>query len=175
MIADAVKLVRDNSGETENQEKQFEYVYDANGNLIQMTDGSVGAKIDTYSMTFNELNQVSKVEEKKGNKIQRTTTYTYDANGNPEKRAYDGEITEYTYDQRNLVDKITYKEKTDDPKPKVTTYQYTPNGLKKQETKANGNTVHYTYYLDQMLKHQVEKKSKGTIVNEHTLEYNAIA
>ncbi|PTX46424.1 hypothetical protein C8P63_1602 [Melghirimyces profundicolus] len=57
----------------------------------------------------------------------------------------------------------------------MTTFTYTPRGQKLKETKANGNTVDYTYYLDGLLKHQVEKKSDGTIVNEHTIEYNAIA
>ena len=44
----------------------------------------------------------------------------------------------------------------------LSTLTYTPNGWRQQQTKPNGNTVDYAYYLDGLLKHQVEKKS-----NEH--------
>ncbi|PRX41047.1 YD repeat-containing protein, partial [Planifilum fimeticola] len=73
VVADAVKLVRDNSGETDNEKKQFEYTYDANGNLIEMTDGSSGAEIDTYKMSYTELNQIQKVEEIKDGTTKHTT------------------------------------------------------------------------------------------------------
>ncbi|PRX38474.1 YD repeat-containing protein, partial [Planifilum fimeticola] len=73
VIADAVKLVRNDSGETDNEKKQFEYTYDANGNLIEMTDGSFGAEIDTYKMSYTELNQIQKVEEIKDGTTKHTT------------------------------------------------------------------------------------------------------
>jgi len=173
VIADAVKLVRDNSGETDNEEKQFEYKYDANGNLIEMTDGSSGAEIDTYKMSYTELNQIQKVEEIKDGTTKHTTTYEYDANGNPVKRTHDGKEDLYEYTERNELAKVTNKESSSDSDPDVTTFTYTPNGWRQQQTKPNGNTVDYAYYLDGLLKHQVEKKSNGTIVNEHTLKYNA--
>lgn len=173
VIADAVKLVRQVAGEPTRKHKQFTYTYDANGNLTRMSDSSDEATVDTYTVHYTELNQVEKVEEKKGSTPQRTTTFAYDANGNPTKRTHDGEIAEYAYDGRNRVDTVTHKESADDADPKVTTYTYTPNGQKKKETKANGNTVDYTYYLDGLLQHQVEKKSNGNLVNEHTLTYNA--
>ncbi|GAA5346870.1 golvesin C-terminal-like domain-containing protein [Planifilum fimeticola] len=173
VVADAVKLVRDNSGETDNEKKQFEYTYDANGNLIEMTDGSSGAEIDTYKMSYTELNQIQKVEEIKDGTTKHTTTYEYDANGNPVKRTHDGKEDLYEYTERNELAKVTNKESSSDSDPDVTTFTYTPNGWRQQQTKPNGNTVDYTYYLDGLLKHQVEKKSNGTIVNEHTLKYNA--
>jgi len=46
VIADAVKLVRNDSGETDNERKQFEYKYDANGNLIEMTDAGFGEELE---------------------------------------------------------------------------------------------------------------------------------
>ncbi|MDR6227190.1 golvesin C-terminal-like domain-containing protein [Desmospora profundinema] len=173
VIADAVKLVRQVEGEPTRKNKQFEYTYDVNGHLVEMTDTSDEAAIDIYRVYYTELNQVEKVEEVKGSDTQRTTTFAYDANGNPVKRTHDGEIAEYAYDGRNLVEEVTHKESADDADPKVTTYTYTPNGQKKKETKANGNTVDYTYYLDGLFQHQVEKKSNGNLVNEHTLTYNA--
>ncbi|MCW3845516.1 hypothetical protein ONA70_36190, partial [Micromonospora yasonensis] len=42
-----------------------------------------------------------------------------------------------------------------------------------KQTKPNGNTVDFEYYLDGTTKHQVEKTSSGTVVAEHTLEYSA--
>ncbi len=173
--ADAVKLVRDNSADTDNEKKDVTYTYDANANLNEMKDNSPGAKIATYTVTYNGLNQVSKVEEKDSSgAVKHTTGYTYDANGNPDNRTHDSESAVYAYTELNQVSQVTNKASSTDPNPKVTKYLYTANGLKQKETKGNNNTVDYTYYLDQLLKHQLEKKSDNiTIVNEHTLEYNA--
>jgi YD repeat-containing protein len=41
-----------------------------------------------------------------------------------------------------------------------------------KETKGNGNTVDYTYYLDGLLNTQAEKKPNGTLVSEHTYTYD---
>ena len=49
---------------------------------------------------------------------------------------------------------------------------YTPRGQKLRETKANGNTVDHTYFLDGLLKTEVEKKANGTLVSSHTLAYD---
>ncbi|HEX7063517.1 MAG TPA: DUF6531 domain-containing protein, partial [Bacillales bacterium] len=119
VVADAVKLVKDTSGITDEEAKQFTYTYDVNGNLIKMTDESSGAKIDRYEMTYGELSRIKKVEEWKdgANSAARTTTYAYDANGNPIKRTFDGEddteIATYTYTERNLVEKIVNKDSQD--------------------------------------------------------------
>ncbi|WP_380701734.1 RHS repeat domain-containing protein, partial [Salinithrix halophila] len=71
------------------------------------------------------------------------------------------------------MSQVINKESPTDANPKTTTFTYTPRGQKLKETKENGNTVDYTYYLDGLLKHQVEKKSNGTLINEHTIDYNA--
>ncbi|MEV4713875.1 hypothetical protein [Micromonospora sp. NPDC049374] len=55
---------------------------------------------------------------------------------------------------------------------KTTTFTYTDRGEKKKETKGNGNTVEYSYYLDGLLRTQFEKKSNGTLVSEHTFTYD---
>jgi RHS repeat-associated protein len=54
----------------------------------------------------------------------------------------------------------------------VTSYTYTDRGLQLQETKANGNTVDYTYFLDGLVKSTTEKKSGGALVSSHTYGYD---
>ncbi|WP_052737988.1 RHS repeat-associated core domain-containing protein [Bacillus sp. SA1-12] len=171
VIADAVKLVRDKGNTKDEESKQLDYYYDANANLIKMTDSSSGSKTDTYEMIYTELNEVLKVEELKDGKSLHTTTYSYDVNGNAIKRQHDQDISEYVFNELNQVEKVTNKENGNEPK--VTTYEYTKNGLKQQEKKGNGNVVTYSYYWDNLLKQQTEKKPDGTIVNQHSLEYNA--
>lgn len=61
--------------------KTFTHSYDANGNLTSLTDSSPGTKVDAYAMTYNGLNQLTKVEEKLAAAVKGTTTFTYDENG----------------------------------------------------------------------------------------------
>ena len=42
-----MKLVRDNSGEADNEKHDYAYRYDPNGNLTTITDASPGARVDT--------------------------------------------------------------------------------------------------------------------------------
>ncbi|MFI0409215.1 DNRLRE domain-containing protein [Actinomadura sp. 3N508] len=172
VLADAVKLVRDNTGDTDTEKTEFTYAYDPNGNLTDITDGSPGTKIDRYLVEYDGLNQVAKVEEKSGATVKHTTTFTYDQNGNPLTRGHDQEFSAYEYDPRDLVAKITDKDEPGDPSPKVTTFTYTARGERDLQTRGNGNTVDHDYYLDGLLRRQVEKKSNGTLVNERQLEYD---
>jgi RHS repeat-associated protein len=172
VVADAVKLVRDNTGETDNEAKSFQYGYDANGNLTTITDSSPGAAIDNYAITYTGLDQVEQVTEKNGTTTKHTTSYTYDANGNPTKRTHDTKPDTYTYDPRDLVTQVTNADSASDPSPKTTSFTYTPRGQRLKEIKANGNTVDSTYFLDGLLQHQLEKKPNGTLVSEHTLAYD---
>ncbi|PTX47998.1 YD repeat-containing protein [Melghirimyces profundicolus] len=164
VVADVVKLVRDHSGETDTEQKDFTYDYDPNGNLTTMTDNSSGAKVDTYAITYNGLNQVAKVEEKKDGVVQNTTSYTYDPNGNPLKRTHDDQIAEYAYDVRDLVEQVTNKKSASDPEPKVTTFTYTPRGQKLKETKANGNTVDRTRQIPGIQRHRLHRKAKAFLL-----------
>ncbi|PRX49389.1 RHS repeat-associated protein [Prauserella shujinwangii] len=171
VVADAVKLVRDNSGDTDTEAKTFGYTYDANGNLTSLTDGSSGAKADAYAMTYDGLNQLARVQEKLAGAVENTTSFTYDPNGNPLTRHHDSQDAAFEYDPRDLVSKVTNTETGRDPK--VTTYGYTARGQVARQVKANGNTVDYDYHLDGTLASQVEKKSDGTLVARHVLDYNA--
>ncbi|SFB50385.1 RHS repeat-associated core domain-containing protein [Amycolatopsis marina] len=171
VAADSVKLVRDNSGDTDTEAKTFSYTYDANANLTSLTDSSPGANVDAYAMGYNGLNQLAKVEEKLAGAVQNTTAFSYDPNGNPLSRDHDTQDAAFEYDPRDLVAKVTNTETGQDPK--VTTYGYTARGQVDLETKANGNTVDYGYHLDGQLASQVETKGDGTLVAQHFLGYNA--
>ncbi|MBP2328480.1 RHS repeat-associated protein [Kibdelosporangium banguiense] len=171
VVADAIKLVRDASGEVDNEQKKFGYVYDPNDNLVQMTDGSPGAKVDSYAVGYTGLNQLAKIEEKLGGVVKKTTAYTYDPNGNPKTQTHDAQSSTYDYDVRDLIAKVTSTDTGGTPQ--ATSYTYTPRGQKHVETKANGNVVTYTYGLDQLRRSSVEKKTGDIVVSEHTLAYDA--
>jgi RHS repeat-associated protein len=170
VVADAVKLVRDNTGEPDNEGKTLGYGYDPNGNLTSITDTSSGAAIDSYAVDYDGVNRVAQLREKAGATTKRTTSYTYDANGNPRTVDHDDQDAVYTYDTRDLLSTVSITEPG--RAAKVTTYNsYTPNGWRERETKANGNTVDYTYYLDGLLRAQTEKKPAGALVASHDLAY----
>ncbi|MBB5803447.1 RHS repeat-associated protein [Saccharothrix ecbatanensis] len=173
VLADAVKLVRDNTGEVDHERKTFSHSYDANGNLLTLTDASPGAKVDAYAMTYNGLNQLAKVEEKLAAVVRGTTTFTYNENGTVLTRGHDKQNSAFRYNPRDLVDQVTNTETGG--QPKITGYTYTDRGQVLQETKPNGNEVVYGYHLDGALASQVESKSDTakTLVAQHHIEYNA--
>jgi RHS repeat-associated protein len=170
VVADAVKLVRDNTGEADNERKAIDYAYDPNGNLRTITDSSPAAAIDNYDVTYTGLNQVDTVTEKAGTTTKHTTHYAYDPNGNPDSRTHDTTQDTYTYNDLDQVTQVTNAAST--PATKTTTFTYTPRGQQLKETKANGNTVDSTYFLDGLLQHQLEQKPSGSLVSEHTLAYD---
>ena len=170
VVADAVRLSRDNAGDADTERKVFEYGYDVNGNLVSLTDSGSGAKIDTYTMSYDGLNQLAKVEEKLSGQVRNTTSFTYDPNGNPLTRAHDRQTATFEYDPRDLVAKVVNTEAGDTPK--TTTFGYTKRGDVERETRANGNVVDYAYFLDRQVRSQVEKTSTGILVAEHRLEYS---
>ncbi|GAA3163752.1 hypothetical protein GCM10010451_09760 [Streptomyces virens] len=173
VVADAVKLVRDTSGETDNEKHTFTYGYDVNGNLTSIDDTSPDAEAVTYSVAHDALNQVKSVTEALADQRTKTTAFTYDANGRLETVTHPDQFSKYTYDLRELVKTVSVGKSATDTDPKVSSYTYTDRGLKLRETKANGNTVDYTYYLDGAVKSTVEKKADGsTLVASHTYAYD---
>jgi len=175
VVADAVKLVRDNSADTDTEHKNFAYSYDPNGNLVQIADSSPGATIDTDAVTYDGLDRVAKVEEKLAGTVKHTTAYTaYDPNSNLLALTHDQMTASSTYDPRDLAATVTNTESAG-ATPKVEQFTYTPNGRRLKQTKGNLNTVDMSYFFDGLLQHQVEKKPDATIVNEHTYTYDANA
>ncbi|MCZ0987358.1 DNRLRE domain-containing protein [Streptomyces diastatochromogenes] len=174
VVADGVKLVRDTSGDPADTEKDnFAYTYDLNGNLTKLDDTSSTAKIDAYAITYTGLNQVQKVSESLAGVEKKATSYTYDADGQTDTITHPDQFSKYTYDLRELVKTVSVGKSATDASPKVSSYTYTDRAQKLQETKANGNTVDYTYYLDAALKSTTEKKPNGTLVDSHTYAYDA--
>ncbi|MGW4022140.1 golvesin C-terminal-like domain-containing protein [Streptomyces sp. NPDC005009] len=173
VVADGVKLVRDNSGDTDTEKHTFTYAYDVNGNLTSIDDASSGAKIDAYTVAYTGLNQVQKITEALAGQEKVSTTYTYDANSQPETVTHPDQYSKYTYDIRELVKTVTIGKSAADTSPKVSSFTYTDRGQMRQETKPNDNTVDYTYYLDGALRTQEEKKPNGTLVSSHTYAYDA--
>ncbi|WP_258308210.1 DNRLRE domain-containing protein [Streptomyces sp. NWU339] len=172
VVADGLKLVRSNTGETDDEKKDFTYRYDVNGLLTEVKDLSPGAKADAYTMAYDELNQLTKVEEKLGSTVKNTTSLTYDANGNPLETTHDVTWSKAEYDVRDLIDKITNADSPTAGNQQITTFTYTDRGQPLKQTKPNGNTVDYAYWLNGAVKSQVEKKSGGTLVASHDLEYD---
>ncbi|WP_274562895.1 DNRLRE domain-containing protein [Streptomyces spiramyceticus] len=172
VVADGIKLVRSNTGETDNEKKDFTYRYDVNGLLAEVKDLSPGAKADAYAMTYDELNQLAKVEEKLGTTVKNTTALAYDVNGNPVSTTHDVTWTKAEYDIRDMVDKITNADSPTVGNQQITSFTYTDRGQPLKQTKPNGNTVDYGYWLNGAVKSQIEKKSGGTVVASHDLEYD---
>lgn len=173
VVADGVKLVRDTSGGPADTEKSdFAYSYDLNGNLTSIDDTSSTAEIDAYAITYTGLNQVQKVTEALSGQEKKSTSYAYDANSQPDTITHPDQFSKYTYDLRELVKTVSVGKTATDTNPKVTSYTYTDRGQTLQQTKANGNTVDYRYYLDAALKSTTEKKPGGTLVSSHTYAYD---
>ncbi|MER6591124.1 DNRLRE domain-containing protein [Micromonospora purpureochromogenes] len=183
VVADAVKLVRDYSTDADNEKHDYIYRYDPNGNLTTITDSSLGAEVDTYSVVYTGLNQVKTVTESNhedppdpGNPepgvVTNTTGFTYNENGALVTTSHDKQYASYEYDTRDLVSTVVNGKSATDSTRKTTTFTYTDRGEKLKEVKGNGNVVDYTYYLDGLLNSQVEKKPNGTLVSEHTYTYD---
>ncbi|WP_405595403.1 DNRLRE domain-containing protein [Streptomyces sp. NBC_01092] len=173
VVADAVKLVRDTSGETDSEKKSFAYAYDVNGNLTSIDDTSSGAKIDAYTVVYTGLNQVQKVTEALAAQEKKVTSYAYDANGQADTVTHPDQFSKYTYDLRELVKTISVGKSATDASPKVSSFTYTERGQRLKETKANQNTVDYTYFLGGDLKSTTEKKADDTtLVASHTYAYD---
>jgi RHS repeat-associated protein len=76
------------------------------------------------------------------------------------------------YDVRDMINKITNADSPTAGNQQITTFTYTDRGQPLKQTKPNGNTVDYAYWLNGAVKSQVEKKSGGTVVASHDLEYD---
>ncbi|MGP3918668.1 golvesin C-terminal-like domain-containing protein [Nonomuraea sp. 10N515B] len=171
VAADAVKLVRDTTGETDTEKKDFTYTYDPNANLTKIEDRSPTAKIDVWDVSYTNLNQIDTIKEFLNGALKNTTTYAYNENSAVTQRTHDKTLATYRYDVRDPVDEVVNKKSATDTAPKTTRYTHTPRAERLTETKANGNTVTYDYFLSGVLRHSLEKKSNATVVAEHTIGY----
>ncbi|MER7473983.1 DNRLRE domain-containing protein [Micromonospora sp. NPDC000018] len=173
VLADAVKLVRDNAADTDNERKEFTYRYNPNGLLVEVKDLSPGATRDRYEIGYDDLNQIETVKEFAGTTLKNTTALTYDPNGNPATSTHDLTWSKIEYDERDMVAKVTNADSATAGNQQISTFTYTARGQLLKQTKPNGNTVDLQYYLDGATKHQIEKTSAGVTIAEHSLEYSA--
>lgn len=173
VVADAVRLVRDNSGDTDNENKDFSYRYDANGNQTEITDRSPGVEVDRYTLGYDGINQLTKVVEHDGDTVRNTAELTYDANGNTLTTTHDLTWSKLEYDALDRVERITNAASPTAGDQQVTGLEYTSRGELAEQTKPNGNVLTVDYYLDGATKRTSEKKSDGKVVAEHALTYNA--
>jgi RHS repeat-associated protein len=172
VVADAVKLVRDHTGDTDTEKHAFTYSYDPNGNLTRIGDSSPGAAVDTYGIDYNGVSEISKVTESAGGTEKTHTSYSYDPDGKPATVDHPGQYSSYTYDLRELVKTVEVGDSATDPSPKTTSYTYTDRAQQLRQTKANGNTVDSTYWPSGEVHTTTEKTSAGTLVDSHTLSWD---
>ncbi|MEV6843620.1 DNRLRE domain-containing protein [Actinoplanes sp. NPDC051411] len=172
VTADAVKIVRDNSADTQPTPEQFAYSYDLDGTMTDLRDTSPNARYDDYALAYDGLDRLTQMQEKLAGAVKHTTGFTYDAAGNTSGETHDGTASTYTFDARNALSQVVNKESAADPSPRTTRYTYTPAGKIATETKGNGNVVTTTYNLDNSLAGTVEKTSGGTLVAQHTYAYD---
>jgi RHS repeat-associated protein len=171
VVADAVRLVRDNTGQNDDETIAYEYGYDPNGNMTTISDNSLGAAGADYEIAYSGLNQVARVDELRAGEPTVSSTFAYDPNGAIKTAEHPRSYAEFQYDARNLLSSVSNGTSEDDDSAMVTTYTYTPKGEREHEEKGNDNTVDYTYYLDGALRSQVERRSNETLVSEHTITY----
>ncbi|MGW0120017.1 golvesin C-terminal-like domain-containing protein [Streptomyces sp. NPDC003327] len=173
VVADGVKLVRDLTGDIDAEKHHFRYAYDLNDNLSLIDDLSSGAEVDTYTISYTGLNRVSRITETLAGQEKTTTSYTYDPNDQPETITHPDQYSKYTYDLREKVASVSVGTSPTDTDPKVTSYTYADRGEVLKETKDNGNTVDFAYYLDGTVRSSTEKKADGTLVASHAYAYDA--
>jgi RHS repeat-associated protein len=172
VVADAVSVVRDNTGVSDTSHHTFAYTYDATGNLQGIADNSLTSPtVTNYTMTYDQVNRVTEVKEtgSVGNTV-HDTTYGYDADSDLATRGHDSASSAYTYNARNLL-----TQEIDTPasgSAQTTTFTYNSRGLRSTEGKPNSNNVTYSYFADGLLKHQLETNTAGATVAEHTYTYN---
>jgi RHS repeat-associated protein len=114
----------------------FEYVYDPNGNTIQISD-SLGLQ----TFTYDELDRI------KTSSLHQET-YSYDSRGNrhtlESKQLPTMETADYEYDVWNSLSKVTTKD------GKIVEYRYNGDGLLEERTE-NNITTRYYYDGDQII------------------------
>ncbi len=176
VVADAVRLVRDNSADVDTEARAFAYSYDVNGNLTGINDTSSGARADDYQITYTGLNQVATVREALAGQETATTSYSYDVLGQPLTVNHPDQASTYTYDlavdPRGPLTRVSVDDLNDAGGAKTTSYTYDNRGMRATETKANGNVVTNGYFLDGALKSMREEKSGGALVASHAYTYD---
>ena len=185
------------SATTVDKERSFKYSYDADGRTTRVDDTTPGgALIDAFVTLYDEAGRVERVEERDGSAVRRTTSYTYDLNGNTTSvEASRGEVvgagdegnlmasrfTAYTWDERDLVKTVTAGKSPSAATLRTWAYTYDPRGMKATWTKPNaageaaGNLTTYAYHESGLLRRMVERNPRlpdNPVVASHQLWFN---
>lgn len=172
--ADAVKVVRDNAGDTNTATETYSYGYDANGQETAISDSVAGSAQASYAVTYDQVGEDTAItqQDASGNTA-HTTTFGYDKDGYLTSQVNDGQTSTFSYGERGLLTSVTVPKSKSDSTPQTTSYTYTPTGLAATESKPNGNKVSYSYFLDGNEQSQTENKSDGSLVASHAYTYDA--
>ncbi len=122
-------------------------------------------------LTYNGLNQLSKIEEKLASVVKATTTLTYNENGAPLTTSHPRQSSEFTYDTRDLVEQVKNTEAGAAAEDHGLHLHQPRSG--EGADQAQRQQVVHDYHLDGSVAAQVEKKSGGALVAQHALDYNA--
>ncbi|GAB6153977.1 hypothetical protein JCM17380_27270 [Desulfosporosinus burensis] len=138
---------------TDGEGRRVDYTYNANGNIVQVTENPLDAQnkaITTFD--YDNNNNLTQVKDPNTNKISGTSAYiyTYDANGNiTEVQLPENQRASNTYDtNNNLISATDYNRNTSsssyDTKNNKT--EATDPNLQTSATRyaANGNLLNYT-------------------------------
>ncbi len=131
--------------------RDFTYTYDPNANLTQIADGSPTAKIDLWDIAYTGLNQIDQIQREAQRRRSRTppptpTTKTARRPAHPRQ-----DPGHHSYDIPRPGRRGRRQEDATEPRPRppATPTPRAPNTC--SETKANGNTVDYDYFLSGVL------------------------
>lgn len=173
LTADAVRAVRDNSGDTKDATKSFEYRYDLDDNLTDITETSPDPYFERFHIDYDPLGRAEKVTEHPARGDPTATEFDYDALGRVIAWSQTEQSASFAYDPLGRVTEVLNEGSAVDGPQKTTTFAYDTRSFLTEQTKPNGNTVAFDFNLDGSLRHLAERRDDGRLVNEHTLAYNA--
>jgi len=120
------------------------YSYDSVGNRTQVINGP------TTAYSYNSMNQMLTAGSQ---------SYAYDSNGNLVNKVNGSAKTEYTYDARNALTKVTL------PDNSINSYKYYPDGRRLNATDKSGNTMYFLYDGANVL---TETNASGVVSSRYT-------
>lgn len=142
-------------------EDSVSYTYDANGNVLTVTDSN-----GTVKREYDALNRVTKYIDTFGKSI----CYEYDSVGNLTRLVYpDNTSVTYTYDANNNILSVT------DWQGRVTTYTYDVNNRVIGVIKPNGSITTTVYDNKQRITSTVEKTASGVVITGFEYVYDSLS